>query len=93
MQQRLPQPARAPVIVPQPQQQQVRLPAASQPPPSGILSYSSQIEGLGVSQAIVNDVLIDLQSKVINETQQQYYGDSSSGNYFGKKSFFCFDLN
>ncbi len=41
-----------------------------------------------MAQTVVNDVLIDLQSKVINETQQQYYGDSSSGSYFGKKYLF-----
>jgi len=89
VQQRLPQPARAPVIG---QQQQVRPPIAPQLP-TGIPSYSSQIEGLAVSQTVVNDVLIDLQTKVINETQQQYYDDSASGNYLGKKNIFlsfCF---
>jgi len=91
VQQRLPQPARAPVIG---QQQQVRPPIAPQLP-TGIPSYSSQIEGLAVSQTVVNDVLIDLQTKVINETQQQYYDDSASGNYLGKKNIFlsfCFFL-
>ncbi len=52
--------------------------------PSGIPSYSTQIEGLSVSQTVVNDVIVDLQSKVINETQQQYYDESSSGHFFGK---------
>ncbi|UJR33768.1 hypothetical protein I4U23_021195 [Adineta vaga] len=71
--QRLPQPIRAPFMA-QPQQQQqrpVRPPGPSQIP-SGIPSYTSQVEGLSVAQAVVNDVLVDLQSKVINETLQQY---------------------
>ncbi len=79
VQHQLPQPTRAPVLAPQ-------RPAA--PQLQGIPGYASQIEGLSVSQTIVNDVIIDLQSKVINETQQQYYGDSSSGNYLGKKLAF-----
>ncbi|CAF4635254.1 unnamed protein product [Rotaria sp. Silwood2] len=49
---------------------------------SGIQAYSSQIEGLSIPQAIVNDVIVDLQTKVINESQQQYYRDLSTGNYF-----------
>jgi len=61
----------APVATPQQQ---------SAPHTSGIPGYSSQIEGLSVSQAIVNDVLVDLQSKMINETQQQYQDDSSGGH-------------
>ncbi|CAF2267081.1 unnamed protein product [Rotaria magnacalcarata] len=68
--QRLPQPIRPPNMS---QQQPVQ--------PPGIPSYSSQIEGLSVSQAVVNDVLIDLQTKVINETLKQYHDDSSSGTY------------
>ncbi|CAF1486033.1 unnamed protein product, partial [Adineta ricciae] len=72
--QRLSQPIRAPFMSHQQQQQQqrpVRPPGPSQLPP-GIPSYTSQVEGLSVSQAVVNDVLVDLQSKVINETLQQY---------------------
>ena len=72
--------------------------AGGVPPPrqqsaqgSGIPGYSSQIEGITVSEAVVNDVLVDLQSKMINETQQQYQDDSSSGNYFGKK-IICFSF-
>ncbi|CAF1676453.1 unnamed protein product, partial [Adineta ricciae] len=72
------QPARAPVIVPQ--QVSSQGPAAPQLPP-GIPSFSTQIEGLSVSQAIVNDVIVDLQSKVINETQQQYNTDPINGSY------------
>ncbi|CAF0857916.1 unnamed protein product [Rotaria sordida] len=49
---------------------------------SGIPSYSSQIEGLSIPQAIVNDVIVDLQTKVLNESQQQYYSDSSTQNYY-----------
>ncbi len=41
---------------------------------------------------MVNDVIIDLQTKVINETQQQYYDDPSGGNNFGKKIFSLFHL-
>jgi hypothetical protein len=65
----------------------VQAPAAPKPP-SGIPGYSSQVEGLSVSQTVVNDVIIDLQSKILNETQQQYYHDSSIGSYFGTKYFF-----
>jgi hypothetical protein len=79
VQRQLPQPAQAPVTVPQKKPIQ----------PSGIPGYSSQIEGLSVSQTVVNDVIIDLQSKVINETQQQYYDESSSGQFFGKTFFFA----
>ncbi|CAF4483085.1 unnamed protein product, partial [Rotaria socialis] len=68
--QRVPQPIRPPNMA---QQRPVQ--------PPGIPSYSSQIEGLSVSQAVVNDVLIDLQTKVINETLQQYHDDSTSGAY------------
>lgn len=71
--QRLPQSVRGPNMA---QQRPVRAP--------GIPSYSSQIEGLSVSQAVVNDVLVDLQTKVINETLQQYHEESSSGSYMGK---------
>jgi hypothetical protein len=73
----------------QQQQQQFQTSAASQLL-SGIPSYSSQIEGLSVSQAVVNDVLVDLQAKVINETQQQYYEDQSGGNNFMGKKYFLF---
>ncbi|CAF1187233.1 unnamed protein product [Adineta steineri] len=69
---------RAPVHMPQ--QRSTQGPAAPQLPP-GIPSYSSQIEGLSVSQAIVNDVIVDLQSKVINETQQQYNNESANGSF------------
>jgi hypothetical protein len=87
--QQLPQPVRAPFMAQQQQQQQrpVRPPGQPQVPP-GIPSYSSQIEGLSVSQAVINDVLVDLQSKVINETLQQYQNESSSGTYLGKIFFF-----
>ena len=81
--QNLSQPVRAPFMAQQQQQQQrpVRPPGQ---PQSGIPSYSSQIEGLSVSQAVVNDVLVDLQSKVINETLQQYHDEASSGTLLGK---------
>lgn len=85
--QRLPQPVRAPFMAQQQQQRPVRPPGQPQPP-SGIPSYSSQIEGLSVSQAIVNDVLVDLQSKVLNETLQQYQNESSSETFLGKTFFF-----
>lgn len=58
---------------------------AQQPPPArpsgprqpthGIPGYSSQIEGLSVSQDVVNDALLDLQTKVLNETLQQYHDE------------------
>jgi hypothetical protein len=82
--QRLPQPIRAPFMA---QQQRPMRPSGPPRFPPGIPSYSSQIEGLSVSQAVVNDVLVDLQSKVINESLQQYQDESSSGNYMGKKMF------
>jgi hypothetical protein len=66
------------------QQQVVRPPLVRHPPP-GIPSYSSQIEGLSISQALVNDVIVDLQSKVLNESQQQYHSESSTGSYLGIK--------
>jgi hypothetical protein len=75
--QQLPQPVIAPHMA---QQRPVR-PSGPSQLPSGIPSHSSQIEGLSVSQAVVNDVLVDLQTKVINETLQQYHEDASSGNY------------
>lgn len=81
------QSAQAPAIIPQPQQV---VHSANPQLPSGIPSYSSQIEGISVSQTVVNDVLIDLQTKVINDTQQQYQNDSSDGNYFGRTNFFFF---
>ena len=80
--QRFPQPVRPPVM---PQQQGPIRPQGSSQQSAGIPSYSSQIEGLSVSQAVVNDVLVDLQTKVLNETLQQYQHESSSGNYLGKK--------
>ncbi len=69
------------------QQQSVRSPGQPQPL-SGIPSYPSQIEGLSVSQAVVNDVLIDLQTKVLNETLQQYQNETSSATVLGKTFFF-----
>jgi hypothetical protein len=85
--QQLSQPVRAPFMAQQQQQQQrpVRPPG---PTLSGIPSYSSQIEGLSVSQAVVNDVLIDLQTKVLNETLQQYQNETSSATVLGKTFFF-----
>jgi hypothetical protein len=83
--QRLPQPLRPPFMA---QQQR---PIRSQGPSqllSGIPSYPSQIEGLSVSQAVVNDVLVDLQTKVLNESLQQYQQESSSGSFLGKNCFF-----
>ncbi len=82
--QRLSQPIRAPFMAQQ--QWPVRPPGQTQLP-SGIPSYSSQIEGLSVSQTVVNDVLVDLQSKMINETVQQYQEGSSGGDVFGKNFF------
>ncbi|CAF3677041.1 unnamed protein product [Rotaria sordida] len=64
----------------QQQQQPIRPPGPPQVTP-GILSFPSQIEGLSVSQAVVNDVLVDLQTKVINQTLQQYHGETSSDSY------------
>lgn len=49
--------------------------------PQGIPGYSSHIEGLSVSQAVVNDVLVDLQTKVLNETFQQHQDEQSSGTF------------
>jgi hypothetical protein len=82
------QPVKAPNLVPK-QKEPIQAPAPPQLP-AGLPSYTSQIEGLSVAQAIVNDVIVDLQSKVINETQQQYQNESASGNYFGKTRQFCF---
>jgi hypothetical protein len=82
--QHLSQPVRAPFMPQQQQQRPVRPPGQ---PPTGIPSYSSQIEGLSVSQAVVNDVLVDLQSKVINESLQQYHDEASSGAFLGNR--FC----
>ena len=64
--------------------QQQQRPARPQQASQGIPSHSSQIEGLSVSQAVVNDVLVDLQSKVINETLQQYQGESARATDLGK---------
>lgn len=73
----------APRIAP-PTVQRPQVPPMVRPqPPPGIPSYSSQIEGLTISQALVNDVIVDLQSKVINESQQQYLSESTTGNYMG----------
>ncbi len=83
--QQLSQPVRAPFMAQQQQQQRPARPPG--PTLSGIPSYSSQIEGLSVSQAVVNDVLVDLQTKVINETLQQYQNEASSGTFLGKT--FC----
>jgi hypothetical protein len=79
--QQLPQAVRVPFMA---QQQRPVRPTGRPQPSSGIPSYSSQIDGLSVSQAVVNDVLVDLQSKVINESLQQYQNESSSGAYLGK---------
>ena len=65
----------------QPAQQQRQAPAR---PPPGVPSYVTQIEGLSISQALVNDVLVDLQAKVINESQQQFLSESTAGQYLGK---------
>ncbi len=90
--QRFPQPVRPPVMPQQQQQQQQQQqgptrPQGSSQQSSGIPSYSSHIEGLSVSQAVVNDVLVDLQTKVLNETVQQYQQESTSGSYLGKTLF------
>jgi hypothetical protein len=79
--QQLQQPIRAPFMAQQ-QPRPVRPPGQPQPQ-LGIPSYSSQIEGLSVSQAVVNDVLVDLQSKVLNETVQQYQNEASSETHLG----------
>lgn len=79
------QPTHAPAVIQQ-QQQQVRPAAPAAPVQQGIPAYSSQVEGLSVAQVVVNDVIIDLQAKVINETQQNYYDESSNGNYLGRKA-------
>jgi hypothetical protein len=67
------------------QQSQRPVRPPGQQPPTGIPSYSSQIEGLSVSQAVVNDVLVDLQSKVINEALQQYQDEASNATFLGKR--------
>ena len=66
------------------EQQQQQRPVRTQQASQGIPSHASQIEGLSVSQAVLNDVLVDLQSKVINETLQQYQGESASANDLGR---------
>ena len=53
--------------------------------PTGIPSYASQMEALSVSQNLVNDVLVDLQAKVINETVAQFPGESSEDIYLGNE--------
>ena len=75
-------PVRPPFMAQQ-QQRPVRPPGQPQRP-TGISSYPSQIEGLSVSQAVVNDVLVDLQTKVLNESLQQYQDEVSSGNFLGR---------
>lgn len=77
------QPVRPPFMAQQQQQRPVRPPGQPQRP-TGIPSYPSQIEGLSVSQAVVNDVLVDLQTKVLNESVQQYQDELSSGNFLGR---------
>ena len=59
-------------------------PGPRQPAP-GIPSYSSQIEGLSISQDVVNDVLLDLQTKVLNETLQQYHDEGLSDIHLSTK--------
>lgn len=60
------------------------VPTAQAPPlPAGIPAYSSVIDAVSVAQTLVNDVIVDLQTKVINETQQQYYQDFTTGIPFG----------
>lgn len=82
------QPTREPVIVPGPQQPVTN--SAAPQLPAGIPSYSSQIEGLSVSQVLVNDVIVDLQTKAINESQQQYFHESTHDNFFGRHLFSSF---
>ena len=72
--------AQAPASVPR--QQVVQAPVAPQVP-AGIPAYASEIEGLSMPQTVVNDVIVDLQTKVINETQQQYYNDFATAIPFG----------
>ncbi|CAF0804181.1 unnamed protein product [Didymodactylos carnosus] len=49
--------------------------------PQGITGAPSIIEGIQISQALVNDVLVDLQSKVLNESMQNFYEDGSGGTH------------
>lgn len=49
--------------------------------PPGIPSNITQVEGLSISQALVNDVIVDLQTKVINESHQQFLSESSASQY------------
>lgn len=79
--QQVSQPVRPPFMAQQ--QRPVRPPGQPQPP-NGVPSYTSQIEGLSVSQAVVNDVLADLQTKILNESLQQYNDEMSSGNFLGR---------
>lgn len=76
----------------QQQQQSVRPPGQPQRP-TGIPSYLTPVEGLSISQALVYDVLADLQTKALNETVQQYQDDSGAGTYFGKIYFLSLDIN
>ena len=83
--QQISQPVRAPFMAQQ-QQRPVRPPGQPQRP-TGIPSYSTQTEGLSVSQAVVNDILADLQSKVLNDSMHQYHDDSAGGTFLGKIKF------
>lgn len=74
-------------VQPAPQQQAIQARPAPQAP-AGIPAYSSVIDGVTVAQTLVNDVIVDLQTKVINETQQQYYQDFTTGIPFGIRSIF-----
>lgn len=65
------------------QQQPTTGPSAPRPPPTGIPSHASQVEGLSVSETLVNDVLVNLQTKMINETVSDH-GESTGETYFGK---------
>ena len=69
----------------QQQQQQQQRPTGVPQRPQGIPSYSSHIEGLSVSQAVVNDVLVDLQTKVLNEAYQYQQDDASNGLNLGEQ--------
>lgn len=57
---------------------------------TGIPSNITQVEGLSISQALVNDVIVDLQTKVINESHQQFLSDSSASQYLGSIVSFAF---
>lgn len=57
-------------------------PAQAQP---GHPGFPTEVEGLSISQTLVNDVIVDLQSKVINESQNQFFSEASTGTYLGKR--------